>query len=133
MCKVICPGMPEPVSNPLSNRPPDQQLISIERDLLRALCQGTTPEELSAQARSDLQNYSWQGSDHRTIFEALLGIGSVRGISLREQLAAQATRMGFPDINWNEYFGLAVSAEGELKRSVMELVRELKAATSREQ
>lgn len=125
--------MREPISNRLSNPAPNQQLISIERDLLRALCQSEAPAELSAQAHSDLQNHSWRGSDHQTIFEALLRIGSLRGRSLREQLAAQATRMGFPDINWNDYFGQAVAAEGELERSVMELVRELKAAAARQQ
>lgn len=40
--------------------------------------------------------------------------------------------MGFPDIDWNEYFGKAVAAEGDAKRSVLELVRELKAAAARE-
>ncbi|HKN60081.1 MAG TPA: hypothetical protein VJW93_02815 [Candidatus Acidoferrales bacterium] len=100
---------------------------------MRALCQSGAPAGLSAQARSDLQNYSWLGSDHQTIFEALLRIGSARGRSLREQLAAQATRMGFPDINWNEYFEQASAADAESKRSVMELVRELKAAAAREQ
>ena len=125
--------MREPISNRLSNRPPDQQLISLERDLLSALCQSVAPAELSSQVRSDLQKYLWQGPDHRTIFEALLHVGSVRGDALREQLAAQATRMGFPDIDWNEYFGRAVVAGGESKRSVMELARELKAAAARDQ
>lgn len=122
--------MREPISNRLPNPPPDQQLILIERDLLRALCQSSTPAELSARVCSDLQNHQWQGSDHQTVFEALLRIGSARGDLLREQLAADATRMGFPDINWNEYFGQASAAESELKRSVMELVRELKAAAA---
>ena len=125
--------MRKPISNRLSSRPADQQLISIERDLLRALCQSSTPAELSAKARSGLENYSWQGSDHQTIFEALLSIGTARGRSLREQLAAQATRMGFPDINWDEYFEQASAAAGESKRSVMELARELKAVAAREQ
>jgi hypothetical protein len=113
---------------PISNRPTDQQLVSIERHLLRALCQSSTPAELSSQVRSDLENYSWHGLDHQTIFEALLRIGSVRGRSLHEQLAAQATRMGFPDIDWNEYFEQTCAADSESKRSVMELARELKAA-----
>jgi hypothetical protein len=123
--------MREPTPNRLSSRPPDQELISIERNLLRALCQSRAPAEFLSQARSDLQHYSWQGSDHQTIFEALLSIGSARGRSLREQLAAQATRMGFPDIDWNEYFGQAVAAEGELKRSVMDLVGEVKSVAAR--
>jgi hypothetical protein len=123
--------MRKPISDRLSNPPPDQELISIERDVLRALCQSEAPAELSAQTRSDLQSYSWHGSDHQTIFEALLRIGIERRDSLREQLAAQATRMGFPDINWNEFFGQASAAEGELKPSVMDLVRELKAVAAR--
>jgi|HubBroStandDraft_1064217.scaffolds.fasta_scaffold04626_10 hypothetical protein len=116
----------------ISNRPPDQQLISLERDLLSALCQSEAPAELSSQVLPDLQNYPWQGLDHQTVFEALLHIGSARSPSLREQLAAHATRMGFPDINWNEYFEESVAANGESKRSVMELARELKAAAARE-
>jgi hypothetical protein len=124
--------MREPISNRRSNPPPDQRLVSIERDLLRALCHSSTPAELSAQARSELQNYSWQGLDHQTIFEALLRVASGRGRSLREQLAAQVTRTGFPDINWDEYFGQAPAPESELKRSVIELARELKVAAARE-
>jgi hypothetical protein len=124
--------MRKPISNRPSNPPRDQQLISLERDLLRALCQSGVPAELSSPARSVLQNYSWLGSDHQTVFEAVLRIGSARGDSLREQLAAHATRMGFPDIDWNEYFGKAVAVEGDSKRSVLELVRELKAAAARE-
>ena len=118
---------------PASNRRPDQQLLFIERALLRALCRSGALVELSPQARSELQGYSWQGSDHQIIFEALLRISSVGGRSLREQLAAQATRMGFPDINWSDYFlEPAGPTAGELKQSVMELVSELKAATARE-
>jgi hypothetical protein len=123
--------MRKPISNRLPSRPLDQQLVLIERDLLRALCQSSTPTQLLAQAHADLQDYSWQGSDHQTIFEALLRIGNVRGDSLREQLATQATRMGFPDINWHEYFEQASAAGGELKPSVMDMVRELKAVAAR--
>jgi hypothetical protein len=126
------PQMRKPIFNRSSDPPRDQQLFLIERDFLRALCQNSTLAELSSQVRSDLQNYPWQGSDHQTIFEAILGIGIARCSSLREQLAAQATLMGFPDINWNEYFEQASAADGESKRSVMELARELK-ATAREQ
>jgi hypothetical protein len=115
----------------VSNHQPNQQLIAIERDLLRALCQSGPLAELSSQVHSELLDYSWQGSDHQTIFEALLRIEGTRGRSSREQLAAQATRIGFPDINWNEYFGQVVEAEGGFKRSVMKLVRKLKVAAAR--
>jgi hypothetical protein len=126
---LICVQMREPGSN----RRPDQQLFLIERALLRALCQSGALAELSSQAGTQLQGYSWQGSDHQIIFEALLHIGSVGDRSLREQLAAQATRMGFPDINWSDYFLEPTGpTAGELKRSVMALVSELKAAAARE-
>src|SRR5579872_367039 len=95
---------------PGSTRRPNQQLIAIEHDLLCVLCQSGGLAELSLQTRSELQSYSWQGSDHQTIFDALLHIVRVDRGLLREQLAAQATRMGFPDVNWNEYFGQAGAA-----------------------
>jgi hypothetical protein len=118
---------------PSSNRRTNQQLFFIERALLRALCQSGALAELSSQARSELQGHSWQGWDHQIIFEALLHIGSVGDRSPREQLAAQATRMGFPDINWSDYLlEPAGPSAGELKRSVMALVSELKAAAARE-
>jgi hypothetical protein len=117
---------------PGSTRQPNQQLIAIERDLLCVLCQSGGLAELSLQTRSELRSYSWQGSDHQTIFDALLHIVRVARGSLREQLAAQATRMGFPDVNWNEYFGQAGAAADELQQSVMDLMRELKAEAERE-
>jgi hypothetical protein len=120
------------VRRPGLTRQPNQQLIAIERDLLRVLCQRGSLAALSLQTRSELQSYSWQGSDHQTIFDALLHTVRVDRGSLREQLAAQATRMGFPDIDWNEYLVQAGAGAGDLQRSVMELMRELKAVAARE-
>lgn len=98
----------------------------IERNLLRTFCQSGGVAHLPPEILRDLRNYRWQGMDHQTIFDVLLSSGT-RVVARRERLAAQATRMGFPDINWSDYFQPWARGKGELKRSATELVRRLKA------
>jgi hypothetical protein len=41
---------------------------------------------------------------------------------LQEQLPAQATRMGFPDVSWDNYFGPQSGAELDFGLLVRELL-----------
>lgn len=79
-------------------------VIQAERDLLRRLCQSGGIRALERDQQGILGRYRWMGSDHRTIFEALVRLSSLPASALRERLPAEATRMGFPDIQWETYF-----------------------------
>jgi hypothetical protein len=52
-----------------------------------------------------LLTHHWRDPENRIVFEALERLpGRSSYYELRHQLPAQATRMGFPDVNWERYF-----------------------------
>jgi hypothetical protein len=111
-------------------------VLDLESRILRALCSGSRPHPsarvedpvalaaLHATILALLRAYHWQNPEHRIVFEALTLLPARQATELREQLPAQATRMGFPDINWDNYF-----AEGADNLSAEALLKELLAAS----
>jgi hypothetical protein len=87
-------------------------LLDLASRILRALCTGppafdspgTHDSAPSAQILAKLRAHHWQNPEHRVVFEALTRLQARNATELREQLPAQATRMGFPDVNWDQYF-----------------------------
>jgi hypothetical protein len=79
------------------------RLDSAERMLLGTICASESLEVARHVAR-EIGDYRWHDRDHQIAFEALARIRRLDGRPLREQLAAETTRMGFPDIDWDEYF-----------------------------
>jgi hypothetical protein len=87
-------------------------LLDLESRILRALCSGPSafdsPATHHASARAallaKLRAHRWQDPEHRVVFEALTWLPGRQAADLREQLPAQATRMGFPDVDWDQYF-----------------------------
>jgi hypothetical protein len=79
-------------------------IASLELAVLRSLC--ASPDLNAARARIDsaLSGYRWRDSDHAIVFQALGRVPGRDKRPLREQLPAIATRMGFPDIDWESYF-----------------------------
>jgi len=71
-----------------------------------------------------LSNHVWQDAEHRVVFEAIQRLSSSDPKLLREQLPAQATRMGFPDVSWDNYFAPGTGEE----KGFEALVRDLLAA-----
>lgn len=51
-----------------------------------------------------LENYAWREAEHRVVFQAILSLRRADTASLREHLPGAATRMGFPDIFWEDIF-----------------------------
>ncbi|MGH9756144.1 MAG: hypothetical protein ACRD4M_00255 [Candidatus Acidiferrales bacterium] len=84
-----------------------------ELRVLRALC----GDSLGVPEREDLtrklENYEWSEEEHRVVFQAILSLRRADAASLREHLPGAATRMGFPDIFWEDYF---VAGPGENMR-----------------
>jgi hypothetical protein len=55
-------------------------------------------------AKALLEKYAWRDPDNRVVFESLCGLSCrLSPGQLREQLPAQATRLGFPDVDWENY------------------------------
>jgi len=104
--------------------------LDLESRILRALCcnPSSRTDISSAQAiiLAQLRPHRWQNPEHRVVFEALTALPGRDATELREQLPAQATRMGFPDVNWENYFASAAAAS-----AIEPLVAEL-LATSRQ-
>jgi hypothetical protein len=78
--------------------------IEAERQLLRELCSGRISRGQVLSAVDQLANYEWLVPEHATVFQAVRRAVRAAGDSWREILPAQATRMGFPDVDWPEYF-----------------------------
>jgi hypothetical protein len=87
-------------------------MLDLESRILRALCSrqsafaapGTRHVSGRATILAQLRAHRWQDPEHRVVFETLTLLPGRSSTELREQLPAQATRMGFPDVNWDQYF-----------------------------
>jgi len=79
-----------------------EDIRDLELRVLRALCAGAAlgGPELFA----ELASYNWVEAEHRIVYEALSNMPFCDPRSFREQLPSHATRMGFPDVNWDLYF-----------------------------
>jgi hypothetical protein len=107
-------------------------VIAAERGLLRRLCQSGGVRAVRSDGQRTLRRYRWVGRDHQTIFDALVRLATVPAGSLRERLPAEATRMGFPDIQWDAYFE-ARPGESESEGTVAELIGKLISESARSQ
>src|SRR5271155_3802686 len=104
---------------------PSKRILELERETLRALCIRASANARRQDTMRDLSNHVWQDAEHRVIFEAIQRLSSSDPQLLREQLPAQTTRMGFPDVNWENYFIAAGKADDDFDA----LVRDLLAAS----
>jgi hypothetical protein len=67
-----------------------------------------------------LVDYTWCSEEHAVVFRCLRTAQRVRGAPLRHAMAAEATRMGHPDADWDSYF-----QEPEGPIDLNELIRRL--------
>ena len=104
------------------------RILELERSILRAICCGSGLEpDVRAAAIRSLRGYAWRDAEHRIVFAALVRVQQSSGASAVEQLPAQATRMGFPDMDWKLYLHPRQTEGAEL--DILVLVGELKSAT----
>jgi hypothetical protein len=90
----------------LPKQPNSELELSILRTLISHAETGDFVEasEIS-QIIKELTNYGWSDQEHRVVFGCLRVCRGQRAVRLREEMAAQATRMGHPDVAWDLYFG----------------------------
>ena len=94
----------------------------LELALLRWLCFSAALDDDRSRALSVLQRYKWRDEDHAIVFDALQRVPSRDKRPVREQLPAIATRMGFPDIAWEDYF---VASAPISEEEIFEILRKL--------
>jgi hypothetical protein len=104
-----------------------QQVFELERETLCALCVRASLNAQHPTAMRELSNHIWQDAEHRVVFEAIQRLSSSDPKLLREQLPAQTTRMGFPDVSWENYFSPAPQHEKDFEALVRELLAAPKA------
>jgi hypothetical protein len=95
--------------------------LHLETLALRLLCAGTTEGAVREGLIPLLRGYTWQSALQRAIFNAIAAIPSDNPEILRQLLPAKLTRMGFPDVEWEELFA-PLSMSGE---EAVVLVRQL--------
>jgi len=98
-------------------------IVNAERLVLRALStRFVQPTEWIA-IDGKLAGYSWREPDHAIMYAAISRARSRDPKRWREQLAAQTTRMGFPDLDWESF--LRPSPRGTAEPSLNQLIQAL--------
>jgi len=108
---------------------PNGPIIDLERKILRALCARANSRSSWAAIQRKLAGYVWMEPDHAVVYGALQRIRSRDPKTLRDQLPAEVTRMGFPDLDWDICF--ASEETSEAKGRLDELIVQLKAAAGK--
>lgn len=102
-------------------------ILSLELALLRAICASSDVRSARGRIVSGLPGYKWHDPDHAIVFDALGRIPDRDKRPLREQLPVVATRMGFPDIDWDNYFTIGTTIP---EQETNEILRKLIASTA---
>jgi hypothetical protein len=109
----------------------DERLLRLELEVLRWICSETgidNRENIPSRLQTvlgELKDYRWRGDEHRVIYGALTTLRPSSGETIAGQLPAQATRMGFPDVDWNLY----LQPSGAHESDIEEMIRTLKAGS----
>jgi hypothetical protein len=91
--------------------------------LLRALCQTADPA-LVRRACRVLGRYSWPQDESRVVFECCAALAARGALISAANLAAEATRAGFPDVDLEMLFAALPSPDRELARRLDALEKE---------
>ena len=106
------------------------RITEVERCLLCVLIlREIAPGEWN-EIEGQLSDYVWRGADHAVVYEAIVRARKCDPKRWREQLPAQTTRMGFPDVDWNVLYEPTPPITGEAQPHG--LIRELKLAANRQ-
>ena len=71
-----------------------------------------------------IASHLWADEEHRVVYGCLRSAQGLRKTRLREEMAAEATRMGHPDVDWDLYFQPPSSESDDT--DLLELIRRLK-------
>ena len=113
-------------SRAMSREEHSPQKLQIELRVLRALCDDALGAPERENLTRNLENYEWSEEEHRVVFQAILSLRRADAASLREHLPGAATRMGFPDIFWEDFFAADPGGKIGFPRDYEVLARRLK-------
>jgi hypothetical protein len=105
------------------NDSPSRDTEAMERRVLIALCCSHWKASGNSNITAELHSYRWRNAEHRIVFEALAKVPPCDADTLRELLPAQATRMGFPDVDWQQYFARDSNCGGDAQKLICELLK----------
>jgi len=95
-----------------------RSIIELERQILSALCGGNIDAADWSRLASRLALQAWSDPEHKVVYDALRAVRSNDANTRREQLPAQATRMGFPDVDWANYFAARESDPAKIDQLI---------------
>lgn len=99
--------------------------LDLEKLALRALCLGTPEGPVKETVLPMLRDYQWNFQLHQAVFNVLAAISSDNPAIIRQLLPARLTRLGFPDVEWEEFFSpLSLS-----KDETLAMIRHMVAGT----
>jgi len=102
----------------------EDKIKGLEMLVLRGLCAYPSATDYPKCVAS-LASHPWQDAEHRVIYEALDRIRFLPPAVRRNELAAEVTRMGFPDVDCSDYLeGKSITPE-----ELSELIRQILALT----
>ena len=104
-------------------------IVHAERLVLRALSTRFVEPIEWIEIDRKLAGYSWREPDHAIMYKAITKARSRDPKRWREQLAAQTTRMGFPDLDWGSF--LRASPVGTAEPGLNQLIQALELASDR--
>jgi hypothetical protein len=101
----------------------DTAIVRAERLVLRALSTRRIKQSQWIRIERKLADHCWREPDHAVVYESIIRARGRDPGHWREQLAAEATRMGFPDVDWEPFLGPRGrgSREASLSRLICEL------------
>jgi hypothetical protein len=100
---------------------PSSTIATLERQILGALCVGVSNAADWDRLAGELSIHHWQDPDHEVVYQALRAIKSRDPKARRDELPAQVTRMGFPDVDWSLYFEGEELSVAEIEESISQL------------
>ena len=95
----------------------NELVVDCERQVLRALCQGTLDCRASL---NTLRSYRWREPLHQVIFDFLVSMPIATPELVREHLPTHLTRRGFPDFDLAWFQPIAL-AETDIERLIQRL------------
>jgi hypothetical protein len=104
------------------------EIVRVESKVLGALCQGTVEGPIREFGCALLREYHWQNPIHQIIFQVLMAIPSERPDTIRAQLPVRLTRMGFPDVAWEDFFAPSRISKTAALRLLNRLTKQGRAA-----
>lgn len=76
----------------------------MEKLAVRILCAHAPESSIKKESEFLLRGYKWHDPICQAVYDAVLALPGASPEKLRELLPPKLTRLGFPDVDWEEFF-----------------------------